>query len=582
MLFDTVITACDINPLYLSPFPIVHKCWYNMFGVRCKLILISNHIPDFLSNLKDDIILFEPIDGVHNAFTSQVIRILYPCLLDDKIILTTDSDIIPTNSKYFTDNIDHIKDDNFVSFRDKYVDQEMLAICYNVAHQKVWKEIFKINNVEDIRDRIKEWYNDDYNGEKNCPGWFTDQKKLFEHVMMYDKRQILKDNETGFKRMDKKDKKYLMNNYNLEKENFKNLMYSDFHFIRPFNKFKKYINEIMNAVLSNYDKNKILLLENTKIFNKWSSKTYGYKIDCLKVNPNIIFKDIDDDKNINMNQISCIIFGWNVNTESKYYTYKRDYYQKHIDNLEDRDLLYNKISPYLKHINKIQIVQDLHDHDYDGGIKSLIRYLRDNKFNGILTPYLNSPAVDVIQKSIPNIKVYYVPHHIDMTYFKDYGKTKKYDIMIYGNTSPTFYKFRNRLVKILKNTNFKIKQWDGFRNYFKFEPNKANDYLSKAINESWLTVCTSSNYNMLLGKYFETSMSKSVVLGNMANEGKEIWEDKYIHVDDSMTDDDIIQIIKTALDNKEKLIEYSEIMYEKMKEFDLSKYSNKVISEITV
>jgi hypothetical protein len=373
-----------------------------------------------------------------------------------------------------------------------------------------------------------------------------------------------------------------MNNYNLEKENFKNLMYSDFHFIRPFNKFKKYINEIMNAVLSNYDKNKILLLENTKIFNKWSSKTYGYKIDCLKVNPNIIFKDIDDDKNINMNQISCIIFGWNVNTESKYYTYKRDYYQKHIDNLEDRDLLYNKISPYLKHINKIQIVQDLHDHDYDGGIKSLIRYLRDNKFNGILTPYLNSPAVDVIQKSIPNIKVYYVPHHIDMTYFKDYGKTKKYDIMIYGNTSPTFYKFRNRLVKILKNTNFKIKQWDGFRNYFKFEPNKANDYLSKAINESWLTVCTSSNYNMLLGKYFETSMSKSVVLGNMANEGKEIWEDKYIHVDDSMTDDDIIKIIKTALDNKEKLIEYSEIMYEKMKEFDLSKYSNKVISEITV
>ena len=75
----------------------------------------------------------------------------------------------------------------------------------------------------------------------------------------------------------------------------------------------------------------------------------------------------------------------------------------------------------------------------------------------------------------------------------------------------------------------------------------------------------------MFGKYFEASMSKSIVCGNMPKDGENIWNDNYINLDYTMTDEEIINILKKALKYKSILIKKSNTMYSKMNDYQLNK-----------
>ena len=112
----------------------------------------------------------------------------------------------------------------------------------------------------------------------------------------------------------------------------------------------------------------------------------------------------------------------------------------------------------------------------------------------------------------------------------------------------------------------------------KFVEEKEN--LSTAINQSQLTICTKLKHNFLVGKYFETSLSNSVICGDMTKDGKKIWKNNYIHIDDDMTNKEIKEIILDALKDKERLKKIKMYNKEKMKEFYLSKFSNHLFNLI--
>jgi glycosyltransferase involved in cell wall biosynthesis len=97
-----------------------------------------------------------------------------------------------------------------------------------------------------------------------------------------------------------------------------------------------------------------------------------------------------------------------------------------------------------------------------------------------------------------------------------------------------------------------------------FNPKICEQGLALLLNKAWLTVCKCSIYNYLVLKYFEASACGSVVVGNMASQGKNIWEDNYIHIPDDASDNQIKHIITDALANKEKLRKISETMSQKI------------------
>lgn len=253
MKLDCVLTAVNENSLYIDFIPIFVKTWNKLYpNVDVKIILIALKIPENFLPYKNNIILFNPIDGILTSFTSQYIRLLYPAILNyNNGILITDIDMIPMNNSYYSENIKAYDDDKFIYYRE-YICQEhnMLAMCYNIATPKIWSDIFNINSIEDIVYTLKYVYstNEIIEGHGN-KGWGTDQLKLYEHVTSWHKNTgnliRLKESNTKFHRLDRIHFKSLSPQI---KNNIKNGIYCDYHCHRPYSKYSDLVNEIYEAL----------------------------------------------------------------------------------------------------------------------------------------------------------------------------------------------------------------------------------------------------------------------------------------------------------------------------------------------
>ena len=202
MKIDCVITSVNLNDKYSQFIPLFIKSWGKLLPhIDIKIILINERIPDKLNEYKNNIILFKPIENMHTAFIAQYIRILYPAILNYKNgILISDMDMIPMNDFYYNENIKNISDDQFIIFRDVIPKEyEQYPICYNIATNKVWSDIFKINSIEDINKRLKQAYSEiNYGNTHGGSGWDKDQRDLYSFVLNYKNKVILNDNRCKF------------------------------------------------------------------------------------------------------------------------------------------------------------------------------------------------------------------------------------------------------------------------------------------------------------------------------------------------------------------------------------------------
>jgi len=260
MKLDCILTACNLNQLYMDFIPLFIKTWNKLYPcVDVKIILVSTYIPHELKDYSSNIILFEPIKNVSTAFISQYIRILYPAILNyDNGIMITDIDILPMNNTYYTTNIEKYDNDKFINLRDAYLsDAEIatavqMALCYNVATSKVWRDVFNITTLDDINKRLEERFkNINFVEGPGENGWFTDQLDLYKSVKIWDNVThnfiYLKDRHTKFTRLDRGN----MNERILddtETNKIKNGYYCDYHCLRPYSQHK-YMNELIYNTL---------------------------------------------------------------------------------------------------------------------------------------------------------------------------------------------------------------------------------------------------------------------------------------------------------------------------------------------
>ena len=94
-----------------------------------------------------------------------------------------------------------------------------------------------------------------------------------------------------------------------------------------------------------------------------------------------------------------------------------------------------------------------------------------------------------------------------------------------------------------------------------------------------MCVGTKSKCNYLVCKYFEISASKSVVLGDMPEDGFEIWNDNYVSINNGMSDEMIIKIIDYHLQRKQLLEKMSDVMYKKIhRQYTFNNVSKKFLN----
>lgn len=235
------------------------------------------------------------------------------------------------------------------------------------------------------------------------------------------------------------------------------------------------------------------------------------------------------------------------------------------ENLEN---IIDKIRGFKK--RKICIFIDIHNYTFKG-YNNLKNLMYKFGITDIISRF-DCDELNVVKRYCSYFQYHIIPYHINFNIYYDYKLEKRYDILLYGMTTPS-YPFRKRLFNLLKERkDFKIYHIEA-----KLPYSILGDKLAKIINQSWITIATCSKYDYLLKKYFEISACKSVVAGNMATSGKDIWGDNFIELDDKMSDKKIIDILKSSLENKEELIRKSNVMYDKIfSEFNCKKYPEKI------
>lgn len=247
MKLDCVLTSCNLNPLYYNFIPIFVNTWKKLYPeINIVIVFIGNSIPEELIEYKQHIVLFPEISNIPTNFTSQIIRLFYPALLNYKEgILITDMDMLPMNSVYYSENIKKYSLDNFISYRNVLKSHNQIAICYNVASSYTWGNIFNIKTIEDVKNNIilaysqnKSWFMDQLYLKKKVNDWNEKAKNYIE----------LNDFITKFTRLDRK---YDFKNNIISKEveeKIKNHYYCDYHCLRPYHNYKE-INDKIYSLL---------------------------------------------------------------------------------------------------------------------------------------------------------------------------------------------------------------------------------------------------------------------------------------------------------------------------------------------
>jgi hypothetical protein len=183
------------------------------------------------------------------------------------------------------------------------------------------------------------------------------------------------------------------------------------------------------------------------------------------------------------------------------------------------------------------------------------KYIDNNNFDHIWYKY----ETPITIKLYDEYKCFKFPHMIfNPDIHKDYNLEKKYDILFFGATYQNYYPLRNKLYYILlkNNDKFNVK----FIPYTKKHPEKmiTGIELSKLISQSWLTCACCAINSSLVAKYYEIGLCGSVVLGDYPKyETEQYLRENIIYVDLSMSDDEILNVIIMALNDKKKLEKYS-------------------------
>lgn len=276
MKIGTVLVSSNDNPEYYRFYPYIKPIWEKLLNVRCVLIYVGSELPKELVPYKKDIIMYEPtgiLEGIHTAFIAQNVRMLIPAFLPSIFpnsttnstdgVMIADVDCIPMSRDYYVKQVENITDDKFINYS---FDPHVYAvkehnIPYCLALPAVWKEIFKIESMEDVKTRLCEWnkengaYHFDGKYRSKCVGFHFDQQTLYRYVETWknseresnQNRLVLFDlskrrrmgRDDAFKIDDPEFQKRIKENY-----------YDDNFFLRPYQK-KKRANDIISRLLLN-------------------------------------------------------------------------------------------------------------------------------------------------------------------------------------------------------------------------------------------------------------------------------------------------------------------------------------------
>lgn len=222
---------------------------------------------------------------------------------------------------------------------------------------------------------------------------------------------------------------------------------------------------------------------------------------------------------------------------------------------------------------------------YDSGKRNI-----GKEYDFVVNRYKDEKTVNGL--FCESVKRYYIPHHFDLNLFSEHKLEKQYDLFVYGFAWRKLYPWRWKMFKFIKRElsskiNVKVLPHPGYGDDSAKNSVRGKE-LSKMISQSWLSFCTSEShgpynkrnnpFDYWYKKYGETSLSNTTVLGTMPTEAKYIYGNDYVHIDNKMGNNKIIDVILNALSDKNELSRKSSVVRKKYinNKFGLENYTEKL------
>lgn len=255
------ILSTNLNRDYYEFVPIICKIWKELLDIEAKIIFIGNEIPEELNEFKTNMILFRPIDGIHTAFQAQCIRVLYPALLNtDDGVMVADIDMFPLRQEYY-EGFEKIDKNKIITPSILHGRKQILMSCMT-ACPLIWRDIFNINNEDDIINTLKLWHQkySEYDGKRGGTCWNADQEILYEYVTNWNDKTnnlyIYEKKNVQFKNMRSEMKSLNASKNEIKMKNFfEKIMKPEHPYIqlcKPYSNYKFILDWLCDMILNYY------------------------------------------------------------------------------------------------------------------------------------------------------------------------------------------------------------------------------------------------------------------------------------------------------------------------------------------
>ena len=282
-----VVSSSNLLPRYLDCVPIYIEHWLNfsnqshIYQFEPSVYLISTSIPKALQKYSRFLKLIKPIPGIPDAFIAQNIRLLAAQFETADFCMVSDIDILPLRRRYFEALVECADSGKFVIGRDGLLEDE-IAICYNIAKPKLYKQLVNLNSLSLAQQLPEIW---ELFGEKELSyesthgglGWSFDQKFLFRKLSALppDLKVPLTDSELNFKRLDRD---FSILHWKSLKKDIDCDYYVDFHIPLPVRIYGPYIRMVSSRMNLKTPKNYVLFIQYLLSLPFYLSLKIGSKI----------------------------------------------------------------------------------------------------------------------------------------------------------------------------------------------------------------------------------------------------------------------------------------------------------------
>lgn len=154
--------------------------------------------------------------------------------------------------------------------------------------------------------------------------------------------------------------------------------------------------------------------------------------------------------------------------------------------------------PYGVYVQDLHSLKNLHDQI----VKNNIRYI----FNCYRDMFLN------VYPQFAD-RMIWIPHHVDLSVYRDYGLKKEIPMLMMGAVNPVTYPLRHKMLRALAGRkDFVFHAHPGYRNIGAHEGKFVREKYAMEINRAKLFLTCDSIYQYPVAKYFEVPACRTLLL----------------------------------------------------------------------